>query len=134
MKLTVNYADLDGKSVDIKELTFGKDYKVNINVKSLIPSDKIDNISLSTYFPSGCEIINERMDGSASSNTSADYEDIRDDVIHTYFSLRPVQSMNFSYTFTSSFKGKYLHPGIYTEAMYDASINARKGGIMIAIE
>ncbi|MFT5055900.1 MAG: hypothetical protein ACI80H_000607 [Pseudoalteromonas distincta] len=134
LKLTVNYTDLDGKSVDIKELTFGKDYKVNINVKSLIPSDKIDNISLSTYFPSGCEIINERMDGSASSNTSADYEDIRDDVIHTYFSLRPLQSMNFSYTFTSSFKGKYLHPGIYTEAMYDASINARKGGIMIAIE
>jgi uncharacterized protein YfaS (alpha-2-macroglobulin family) len=133
LDLKVKYSDGDGKTVSVDDLKFGQDYKISISVKNLDNSSKVNNLALSTFFPAGCEIQNERMTGNSSGN-KADYEDIKDDKIYAYFSLRPLQTKEFSYTFTTSFKGKYIHPGVHCEAMYDASIYALIAGKVIDIE
>ncbi|MGB1039037.1 MAG: hypothetical protein ACPGYY_10355, partial [Bacteroidia bacterium] len=73
------------------------------------------------------------MVGSAQSNPST-YEDIKDDKIYAYFNLNPSQRKEFSYTFTSSFQGSFVHPGVHCEAMYDASIMALEAGKAIQID
>lgn len=133
LSMTVNYYDGSNKKVEGDEFQFGKDYTVYITVKNPSNISKINNLALTTFFPAGCEIQNSRMTGNSSTNP-ATYEDIRDDKIYTYFDLGNEESKEFSYTFTTSFKGKYLHPGVHCEAMYDASIQALKAGKMIEIK
>ncbi|PCJ67681.1 MAG: hypothetical protein COA58_00665 [Bacteroidetes bacterium] len=133
LEMKVRYSDGDGKTVSIDDLKFGQDYKVSISVKNMDNTSKISNLALSTFFPAGCEIQNERMTGGSSKNP-AEYEDIKDDKVYAYFSLKPLETKDFSYTFTTSFKGSYIHPGMHCEAMYDADTYALKAGKKIAIE
>jgi uncharacterized protein YfaS (alpha-2-macroglobulin family) len=133
LSMTVNYYDGTNKKVEGDEFQFGKDYTVYITIKNPSNISKISNLALTTFFPAGCEIQNGRMTGNSSTNP-ATYEDIRDDKIYTYFDLGNEESKEFSYTFTTSFRGKYLHPGVHCEAMYDASIQALKAGRMIEIK
>ena len=133
LNMTVRYVDGDGNTVEEDKLQFGRDYKIKITVKNTDNTSKLNNLALSTFFPSGCEIQNTRMVGGPDVNQS-DYEDIKDDKIYTYFSLNPMQSKDFVYTFTTSFKGSYVHPGVYCEAMYDASIYALRAGKIIKVE
>ncbi len=133
LSMTVNYYDGTNKKVEGDEFQFGKDYMVYITIKNPSNISKISNLALTTFFPAGCEIQNGRITGNSSTNP-ATYEDIRDDKIYTYFDLGNEESKEFSYTFTNSFKGKYLHPGVHCEAMYDASIQALKAGRMIEIK
>ncbi|MDA8886753.1 MG2 domain-containing protein [Bacteroidia bacterium] len=133
LSMTVSYQNSDGKTVSVDDLKFGQDYKIRVNVKNTNNAEKVNNLALSTFFPAGCEIQNERMTGGNSKNP-ANYEDIKDDKVYAYFDLMPNQNKEFTYTFTTSFKGKYIHPGVHCEAMYDASIYALKAGKVIEVK
>lgn len=132
LEIKVTYHDLKGELVKREEMKYGKDYRIKVKVTNTLKGERLSNLALTVHFPSGTEIQNDRMLGSRS--YGADYEDIRDDRIHAYFGLTEGQSRTFTYTFTTSYKGDYLDPGIYCEAMYDASISAMVGGRMIELK
>ncbi len=66
-------------------------------------------------------------------NNASDYEDIKDNKIFTYFGLSPLQTKTYTYKFTTSFKGEYLHPGFRCEAMYAAAKYAQIKGKTMGI-
>lgn len=132
LAMSTTYSDANGRTVSKDSFTFGEDYKVTLKIKNTNNKERVNNVALSTYFPAGFEIQNSRLFATEETN-HADYEDIRDDKIHTYFGLGPLQSKTFTYSFTASFAGTYLHPGFHCEAMYDASVYAREKGTLINI-
>jgi uncharacterized protein YfaS (alpha-2-macroglobulin family) len=66
-------------------------------------------------------------------NSEFDYQDIRDDRVYTFFSLRKGQEKTFTVLANASYTGKFYLPMIYAEAMYDASVNAIVAGRWITI-
>jgi len=132
LAMNATYTDADGHQVSKDSFTFGEDYKVTVRVRNTNNKEQINNLALTTYFPAGFEIQNGALFATGETN-QADYEDLRDDKVHTYFGLRPLQTKSFTYSFTASFKGHYLHPGVNCEAMYDANVYAREKGKMIVV-
>jgi uncharacterized protein YfaS (alpha-2-macroglobulin family) len=60
-----------------------------------------------------------------------DYQDIRDDRVYTYFSLRKNQSKTIKINLHAAYVGEYYMPAVHIEAMYDATISAlKKGGLV----
>src|SRR5690554_7130115 len=57
-----------------------------------------------------------------------DYQDIRDDRVYSYFSLRNNQSKTIKVKLHAAYVGEYYMPAVHIEAMYDASISALKKG------
>ena len=87
-------------------------------------------MALSQIFPSGWEILNSRMDNTDNSAKSSvpRYQDIRDDRVYTYYTLRASETKTFRIYLNASYYGTFYLPAVYTEAMYDASISARIAG------
>jgi uncharacterized protein YfaS (alpha-2-macroglobulin family) len=133
LSLSTSYTTLDGKTVSEGELKQGEDYKLSVTIKNLNNTERIRNIALTTYLPSAFELQNNRLYG-GKLNTNASYEDLRDDRIFTYIDLGPLEAKTFTYSITASYEGRYLHPGFYCEAMYDASIFAQVGGKYLSVE
>ena len=85
--------------------------------------------------PSGWEIINDRLnDTGTGSKSKADYVDIRDDRVLTYFDLRRNEKKTFELTLNASYEGRYYLPAIQVEAMYDNSISANTSGKWITVK
>ena len=128
LTLSVQYETLGGKSINKDSIALGTDFKVKVRVRHNGESWKTyQNIALNYLFPVGWEYRNKRLEGSSSAS-SLDYQDIRDDRVFSYFSLQPGKSTTIEMTFHASFEGKFQHPGILVEAMYDNKVAARKPG------
>ena len=86
---------------------------------------KIENIALTFPIPTCWEISNDRiaLDSSDGSDSFA-YQDIRDDVVYTYFDLARRDSVTYKFYATVAYKGEYFIPAIHAQAMYDNSIRA----------
>ena len=85
--------------------------------------------------PSGWEIHNSRMDLYDSEEGSrADYKDIRDDRVYTYYGLGTGSTKTFTVKLSAAYKGKFYLPSIESEAMYDNTINSRKKGKWIYVK
>jgi hypothetical protein len=67
-------------------------------------------------------------------NAAFDYQNIRDDRVYTFFSLRKGQEKTFTVLANASYTGKFYLPMIYAEAMYDASVSAVVAGKWITIK
>ena len=122
---------------------------------------KYEQLALSHLFPSGFEIINDRMQAagqdaasSGSNGTtnpvtnsllpawmtktgkfdmSFDYRDIRDDRVYTYFSMPPLSQKLFRMHANAAYRGRFYLPSIKVEAMYDGSISALVPGFWLGI-
>ncbi len=133
--LNVEYSDLTGNSINLDKIIHGVDLKARVSITNKSKNLKIDNLVLSQIFPSGFEIHNERMEAGIQRQISdnIDYQDIRDDRIYSYFNLGPGKSMTLETYLNASYLGKFYLPAVNVEAMYDASINARKKGKWLEI-
>jgi len=133
--IDVFYMDRNGKEVKPSEITHGQDFMPRVRVNNNTKLD-MENIALSHIVPSGWEIHNSRLDflsetGSSEEGgavTDFDYQDIRDDRIYTYFSLKAGESKELVSVFNGSYLGRFYLPGIFVEAMYDASKYGRTKG------
>ena len=83
--------------------------------------------------PSGWEIHNNRMDGTSSSK-NYDYQDIRDDRVNTFFSLKANETKTFKTNLNATYVGTYYAPAISVSAMYDNDISAATKGTTVVIE
>ncbi len=140
MEITRNFYDDDGNPITLADIKQGEPFWVRYRVQGTT-SEKVENIALSSMFPSGWEIINYRLEGleypqwirnfGASDGT---YMDIRDDRVNWFFDLRGSGSVNFVTKINPSFKGTYRLPPVSVEAMYSPDYFARLAGDKVTVE
>ncbi len=136
IQMTVNYLDMQGQAMDPAKLEQGSDFIAEYVVSNPSQGSALRQLALASLFPSGWEIRNTRMDptlvapnGKASTAASPfDYQDFRDDRVHTFFNLNPGESKVFRFFLNAAYLGEYHMPQSQVEAMYDGSINARNAG------
>jgi hypothetical protein len=132
--IDVKYFDAANKPVNPASIIQGTDFRMEVTLKH--PGKRVDyeEMVLSTLFPSGWEIINKRIGGVPDNNAHYEYQDIKDDRVYTYFDLQMNKQKTFVFYLNSAYKGKYYHPPVSCEAMYDNSVRAQKAGKMVEVE
>jgi len=130
VSLKVFYTDLSGRTIDPSNLSQGTNFIANVAVTNNSKLGKLQQLALTQIFPSGWEILNDRLSEDAS---NSDFRDFRDDRVHTYFSLDANRTASFKVKLNASYKGKYYLPASKVEAMYNKAISAANDGKWISI-
>lgn len=133
--MQTRYADLDGNEIDPSQLEQGSQFIAEVTVRHPGIRSAYENVALSQVFPSGWEINNLRLteDEAFLQMSTFTYQDIRDDRVFTYFNLAPHEEKIFRVSLTAAYAGSYYLPGPACEAMYDASVYARKKGRTVSV-
>ncbi|MDX1909434.1 MAG: MG2 domain-containing protein [Bacteroidia bacterium] len=133
LAINIAYTTLEGTLINPVRIEQGTDVKISVNITNTSNRD-YTNIALNQIFPSGWEIMNARMDDPTFvAAAGADYQDIRDDRVYTFFDLGAKKSVNFTIVINAAYLGRYYLPTTSAEAMYDKAINARTGGKWVQV-
>ena len=135
IELTRNFYDDDGRPMSLNDIKQGNPFWIRYRVRST-ESQYLQEIALSSLFPSGWEIINLRLENLEPpgwvrklSPYGGKYMDLRDDRANWFFDLYARGELNFLIKLNPSFKGTYRLPPVVVEAMYSPEYYARiKGG------
>ena len=134
LSLNLSYLTKDEKVVDINNIKQTTDLIAKIDVTNKY-NQPLTRLALTYTLPSGWEILNDRLLAmSTSENLNYDYKDLRDDKINYYFSLKAGETKTFKIPVNVSFAGKFYHPMIICEDMYNPQIKAQIKGKWINIE
>lgn len=128
--MTVNFTTMNGLPLDVSRIEQGTDFIAQVTINNPGLRGEYREMALTQIFPSGWEIRNERMEAGPSTitNDHFDYQDIRDDRVYTYFYVSGYRARTYSIQLNAAYAGHFYLPAFYCEAMYDATINARKAG------
>ncbi|MCC6460908.1 MAG: hypothetical protein IT260_10590 [Saprospiraceae bacterium] len=143
--VSVRYTDNKGNPVDISQLKQGTDFVAEVSIRR--SSDlkfPFNELALAQVFPSGWEVLNTRMTNvSLGGGSPAEYQDVRDDRVYTYFDLpfsydyknnRPVENTNtYRVQLNAAYAGRYYLPAVSCEAMYDSRIRASVPGRWVEV-
>ncbi len=132
LSMEVKYKDTKGKEIQPDKLLQGTDFIAEIKITNPGTKGFLKEMALNQIFPSGWEIHNTRMDGTGASN-AARYQDIRDDRVYSYYDLTSNTSKTFVVQLNATYLGRFYLPTVYTEAMYDNTINARVPGRWVEV-
>ncbi len=132
LKMEVKYKDMKGKEIQPDKLQQGTDFIAEVTITNPGTKGILKEMALNQIFPSGWEIHNSRMDGTVNTN-AARYQDIRDDRVYSYYELYNTTSKTFVIQLNASYLGKFYLPTVYSEAMYDNTINARVPGRWVEV-
>ena len=130
LSLEVRYVDVQGNAINFSDVAQGKDVRVQVRVENR-SAYKLDYLSLTVPVASGFEIRTTAQD--AKNNPDIDYQDVRDDRVHTYFKLQQGESKTFEYDLNASYQGRFYQPPVIAEDMYDAKRRAGNVGQWIEI-
>ena len=135
LSVNVEYLDKDGVIINPKDLEMGTEFFAKVTVKHLGEEGRYKDIALNQTFPSGWEIINERMDNLSSgySNSSFDFRDIRDDRVYTFFSIGRRDTKVFYTKLIATYEGSYYEPATSCSSMYRNDIFASDPGKWIKV-
>ena len=135
LNMRVGYFSLTGQLIDPAKLTQGTDFVAQVNISNPGKRGRYDNLALTQLFPSGWEIINTRLMGNegAFESSPADYRDIRDDRVNTYFGLPEGKEVTYFVLLNASYTGRYYLPPSYCEAMYNGEISASSPGKWVEV-
>ncbi|MDY0779371.1 MG2 domain-containing protein [Tenacibaculum sp. IB213877] len=134
LSATVTFKSKDGSVMSPDNLSQGTNFIAEVTLKNNT-TNKIENVALTQYIPSGWEIVNTRFTDFGNNTTSSqvDYTDIRDASISNYFTLHRNESKTFRVLLNASYLGDYYLPGIQAEAMYDNDYLVRTKGRWIKV-
>ncbi|MDB0615668.1 MG2 domain-containing protein [Tenacibaculum dicentrarchi] len=134
IETTVSYKTKEGTTISIDNLSQGTNFVAEVTVKNMT-NDKVKNVALTQYIPSGWEIVNTRFTDFGNNTTSSevDFTDIRDASISNYFTLKEHETKTFSVLLNASYLGTYYLPGVQVEAMYDNDYIARTKGNWVEV-
>lgn len=132
LQMEVRYTDMKGKEISPDKIQQGTDFVAEVTITNPGTKGFLKEMALSQIFPSGWEIHNARMDGYAGSN-AARYQDIRDDRVYTYYDLPSGNTKKFVVQLNATYLGKFYLPTVYSEAMYDNTVNARVPGRWVEV-
>ena len=134
IELTRAFFDDGGRVIDPMERDQGAAFWVVYKVRSA-HTTAVDELALSSVFPSGWEIVNPRVTGEEPpewvrnlSATAGDFMDIRDDRVNWFFDLEPNEIATFAVKVNPTFRGDYALPPVVCEAMYSPDLYARIAG------
>ncbi len=135
LKMKVRYTDLNFKEIDPSTLEQGTDFIAEISVSHPGFRDRYDEMAITQIFPSGWEIRNLRLDEGSSTKTASvpEYQDIRDDRVHTYFDLNRSEGKVFRVLLNATYLGEFYLPTVVCEAMYDNEISSHKAGQWVKV-
>ena len=130
LEMKVRYTDLNFITIDPSVLEQGTDLIAEVTVSHPGIRDHYREMALTQVFPSGWEIRNLRMDEGQSTRMAdkPEYQDIRDDRVHSYFDLNRSGSKTFRILLNATYLGDFYLPTVACEAMYDNEISAYKAG------
>ena len=136
LKLTVVYKNMDGREIDIINLKHGIDFYAQITVTNSGKYGDIENLALNQLFPSGWEIINNRVFdiGAELKSDDADYVDYRDDGVNFFFGLQRGEKKKFIVLLNAAYRGKYFLPSIQCGDMYNNNVVAVIRGGWVLVE
>ena len=118
-----------GEEVDPSTLQPGAELAVEVNVTNTSRNNDYQQVALSYLLPGSWEVTAARvLPDQKDAATSYDYQDIRDDRILTYFSVKHGQSKVFRFDLTVAYTGRFYMPAVSVEAMYDATVHATVPG------
>ena len=133
LQIRVDYLDMDDRPVDPRRVEQGTDLLVRVHVTNT-DTRPVRNIALEHRMPAGWEIHNARLGGEpVGTQSSFEYQDIRDDRILTYFDLNRGESKTFTTMVNAAYLGTYHLPSVSVEAMYDATKYARTAGQRVQV-
>lgn len=132
--LNVQYTDMEGNRLDPGNIKHGADFKAVYTVANPGMMGHYENVAITTIFPSGWEIHNERLLGSANPEERITYKDLRDDRVMTYLSLASGRSKSFSIRLNAAYRGNFYLPSIKAEEMYKNDVQVVVPGEWIKIE
>jgi uncharacterized protein YfaS (alpha-2-macroglobulin family) len=135
MQMVVRYLDLNNNEISPERLEQGTDFYAEVAIQNPGTMGNLKDLALTQIFPSGWEIINNRMAGETdgSHNQYIDYQDIRDDRVYSYFNLSRGNWTKFRVLLNAAYLGRFYLPPVACEAMYDNDVNARKSGQWVEV-
>lgn len=134
--LEVRYLNNEGYPMRVDRLEQGTDFIAAVTVKTTANKRYLRDIALTQVFPSGWEILNERMleaSGQTFTNSPSEYRDLRDDRIMTYFNLSGSATATFYVRLNAAYLGRFYLPANAVELMYDGSMHARTQGMWVDV-
>lgn len=131
ISMTVEYIDKQGKPISADKIARQTDFKQVIKITNK-STQLLSNLALTNYVPAGWEIINKRI-ADAASNTAMDYQDIRDDMVLSYFSLAPAETKIIIQDFNAAYEGSYNVPAIIVESMYNPQYKSVLGSYRTSV-
>ncbi|MDP4999164.1 MAG: MG2 domain-containing protein [Saprospiraceae bacterium] len=136
IRLEVDYRDAAGQAVKPEKLSQGTEFMARITVSNPgSTGTDYENLALTHVFPSGWEILNDRLDatGGMSNGSVPDYTDIKDDRVHLFFGLPSGTSKTFIIRLNAAYRGRYYLPSVTCTAMYDPGRTASTAGQWIEV-
>ena len=135
LKLRISYQTTNGNVLDPSKIEQGTDFMAKITVINPGLRGHYEEMAITQIFPSGWEILNTRLDDTDQffEEDEAEYKDIRDDRVMTYFDLGSSESKTFKVLLNASYQGKYYLPAVQVEAMYDDTISANTEGQWVEV-
>jgi len=128
LELRILYTDGEGKELDPARLGQGRNVTVEVSVTNTGRGGTCEEIALTCLLPSGWEIL-----GTDGGSRDYEFQDVRDDRIHTYFDLAQGGTKTFRFLLHASYLGRFYLPMTVVETMYDADIHAREPGRWVEV-
>ena len=134
LKMQITYSDPAGNKLNPASLKRGTDFIATVQITNPHTlASRIDEMALQTIFPSGWEIINQRLDNLHKvQNSPFEYQDIQDDRVYTFFDMYDDQH-TYQFKLNAAYEGRFILPAIYAEAMYDHAIQAQVPGMWVEV-
>ena len=131
LKLEATFVTSEGKPISVTTLSKGTDFMAIVRIRNIgfIP---VENLALTQIFPSGWEIMNERLFG-GETGSRFDYRDFRDDGVLTYFSLKINEQKEFRIKLNATYSGSYYLPPVQCDAMYNNRVSANTSGMKVVV-
>jgi uncharacterized protein YfaS (alpha-2-macroglobulin family) len=136
LKMTVEYADFDNKTLNPAQLNQGTDFTVIIKVTNTSGFTTYTNLALTHILPSGWEIFNTRIGNESDGRdfgAGITYQDIRDDRVLSYFDLAPGKTATVAIRVQAAYLGRFFMPAVACQAMYDNTVYARTQGMWVEV-
>ena len=137
LSLAVSYVDMDGRPIDIANLSQGDNFVANVTIRNR-SAYPIRHIVLSQLIPAGWEILNTRAIRSASfsgGEAGIQYQDMRDDRIYSHIDLLPSgREVAVRVNLCAVYPGSFYLPPVSCEAMYDSATRANTKGQWISVK
>ncbi len=133
--IETKYLDLQGKAIDPTSLAQGTDVRVITRIrKPALPSKNYSDLALRQIFPSGWEILNDRIfNPNQSENGSLDYQDFKDNQVNSFFSLENKNEVQVEVLVKATYQGRFYHPKMICESMYEDDLYAESKGFECAV-
>lgn len=133
LSIKISYVAANGNQAKIESMMQGSSFTMIAEITNTSRATDYTNLSLTQILPAGWENLSTRYAGISEIKSDFDYQDIRDDRVSTFFSLKKGETKRFKIRLQAAYAGNFYMPAFQCEAMYDANIIARTKAQKITI-